>query len=229
MNKKIMLLALAAVSAAMFALPAAASATHAHIQTAGETFTVTVAPGTLTRTDGLHLTCTGGTGNGSFDLGSTTTGTVSLTFTGCKSAFGHCQTKGTPTGVIHTGTYVFHLITLPVDGAMAKAPGLLITPSGAAITPGQLLFSDFECVGSTVTVFGNGIIGTLDSACGGAASKTHTLTYGSSATGVQTDLTWTGVTYDLTSTFINASHITSSIDTEATITFPNKAQSIVCT
>lgn len=211
MNKKIMLLALAAVSAAMVALPAAASATPAHISQI-DTFTVTGGAGQLTRTDGTHVSCSGVGGSGSFET--TTTGKVSLTFTGCKNNLGfNCTTSPDTAGTITANNLPFHLITLPEAGGMPKKGGVLITPdpNQPEVTPGKRRFAQFACFGVTVTVFGNGIIGTLDPGCGASATSWE-LTFESSSTGHQTDQSWTGVTYALESSIGEGSHETSSID-----------------
>jgi hypothetical protein len=98
MSKKMIVLALAAVSAALFAMPAVASAQSWHLDTT-TTFSVSGAGGTLTSTAGLTITCAGTSGSGTFST--TTEGTVSLLFSGCKEAFSlPCTTAGQASGAV---------------------------------------------------------------------------------------------------------------------------------
>lgn len=225
MNKKIMLLALAAVSA-LFALPGVASATPAHLS-AAENFTVAGGAGTLTRTDGNTVSCTAVSGSGSLE--STTTGSVSLTFTGCKNNLGfNCTSGADVAGTITAPNLPVHLITLPESGGMPKAAGVLITPPTGASQPtaGKPLFAEFTCFGVPVKVFGNGIIGTSE--CGKTGTS-FPLNFASSSTGHQTDQLYTGTTYSLESKIgTNGAHETSSIDASATINFA-ASKTLTCT
>lgn len=228
MNRKIMLLALAAVSATMFALPTAASATDAHLS-AIEDFTISGGAGSLTRTDGQNVSCTGLSGSGSFET--TTTGTVSLTFSGCKNSLGlNCTTAPDGVGTITANSLPFHLITLPEEGGMPKKGGVLITPNPKEphVTPGKTRFAQFACFGVPVTVFGNGIIGTLDPGCAASATEWE-LTFESATTGHQTDQKWTGVTYTLESSINHEKHETSSIDNVTSKIKFAKSKTLTCT
>jgi outer membrane protein W len=217
MNKKIMMLALAAVSAAMFALPAVASAEHVHISAIGE-FGVTGGAGTLTRADGNNVTGTGVTGKGKFTT-TTTGGDLTLTFTGAKSSsLGvHCQTTTTPTGIIHTTELEFHLITVTKN-----VPGILITSNAGH-------FATFECAGATVSVTGPGILGELTKPKCGEKSVEATLSFAHEKTGTQKHTTWTGTKYDLESTIFGVK-ATSALDLTATIKFTDGvARELICT
>jgi hypothetical protein len=202
MSKKIMVLALAVVSAAFFALPAMASAEEIHWDTP-EAFNISGAGGELRAASEPTITCTTTTGTGKFDAGSTTTGTSALVFTGCHTAvFGitaSCKTtgEGEAAGKITTSG-AFHLITwsetTTQDAAKtidkdATKPAILLTPATTTIV----------CAGiSTITTHGN-VIGTITfPACGGSSNK---LELSFTATGtVQTHNVYTGVPTDLTAT-----------------------------
>ncbi len=225
MSKKMMLLALAVASAAMFALPTVASATEVHVSTAAVGWTAASEAGTTTvlkTSTNSTVTCTSATGSGQFDAGSTTTGTYHLLFHGCKNNLGLNCTSGTlSTGTI-TVTGSYHLITVA-----EKKPGILMTGSGTGVT--ETAFADFSCFGVTVQVFGNGIIGTITSPECGKASKTATLKWTSTAHGTQADIAYTGTNYDLKTKIGSGSHHeTSSMDAEATLTW-NTEQTLNCT
>jgi hypothetical protein len=216
MNKKLLSLALAAVSATMVALPAVASAEFVHIDKTGA-FTVSSGAGLLTRADGNNFSGTGITGSGSFTT--TTTGKATLTFSGAKSvSLGvHCQTKGTPTGVIHTTELEFHVITVTKN-----VPGILVTSNAGH-------FATYECAGAEVKVNGTGILGEITKpACGGKSTEA-TLSFSSPSAGTQKHTTWTGTTYDLESTVFGVK-ATSSLDLTATIKFNDGvARELICT
>lgn len=224
MSKKMMLLALSAVAAALFALPAVASATPAHIS-AAENFTVTKgavsALGLLETTGGEKVECAGGvSGTGTFE--NTTTGTITLEFSGCANA---CQSSaaegGTPVAnQIRTTALPFHLIT----GSTTNA-AILITPNAATG-----VFAHFNCAFGFVqrTVKGNGVIGTITSPnCGAAAAKTGVVKFEQTA-GVQKHTTYTGVTYGLTSGPPAGPFVPAGEQAEGQLHFAN-AKSIVCT
>jgi hypothetical protein len=186
MSKKMMLLALAAFSAALFALPAVASAQEIHMEPGnGESFTVTGGAGELRAESEPTITCEHVDGSGKFDAGSSTTGTIHLDFTGCHATvFGltaKCRTKLSALDNTITTEGTFHLIT-----TTAGTPDILVTPNPTEIV----------CAGiSNVTVTGT-VIGTITAPKCGESSKTMTMAF--SATGsTQNDLTYTGNTYDL--------------------------------
>ncbi len=207
MNKKMMLLALAAVSAAMFALPAMASAGTWHFEKVGGgipgTFTGTGPASELVATNGVTLKGTNLTVHGEFET--TTTGTITITFHGVTGLFGvHCQTAGQPTGTIVTTKLTFHLINLE-PSPNPKKPGILIT---ANHTTGN--FAHFECGGIKQTVAGNGIVGELvKPACGGTTTEPEFKFQKSTTLGIGhqtwTQVTTTGTFYDLTNGGVTAS------------------------
>ncbi len=200
MNKKMMLLALAAVSAAMFALPAMASAGTWHFEKAGgikvNTFTGTGGVSEWTTTNGLTLKATSTTVHGEFET--TTTGTITLTFHGFVGLFGvHCTTAGQPTGTVVSTKLTFHLVHL--EPAKNK-PGILITPNH---TTGNFLH--FECGGVKQTWAGNGLLGELvapSPPCGAETTAPEFKFQRSTTLGLGhqtwTQVTTTGTVYDLT-------------------------------
>jgi hypothetical protein len=239
MSKKTMVLALAVACAALFALPAAASAQswHNSISGAASNFSVSGKGGTLTSADGINVSCTGTSGSGSFST--TTEGTASLKFTGC-TAFGFaCNSPGAASGTISLSNS-FDAIE-PTKGASGITPGVLLTPDSSSVTEltpsgasaGKKFIVEFSCFLQSVKVYGNGVIGTIhspDPACG-VASHSYGLNFESSMQGHQKDLTWTGTTYDLISNS-SSSHPTASLDGTATLTYSASASqtgTITCT
>jgi len=109
MSKKIMLLALAAVSAAMFALPAAASAWET--DPAGVTFTgTTTKASTLTATGEPTISCIGNSHfSGSYKATSKTEGSITIDFTECHiNPFGitiACTTGSSGNTISSGGTF----------------------------------------------------------------------------------------------------------------------------
>jgi hypothetical protein len=213
MTKKMMLLALAVVSAVMFALPAVASAGSPLVECGGVAcgkFTSHGGTSVLSTTSGTTVTCTTNTGSGSFT--STTTGTIKLTFSGCKESIfsTSCNTSGQASGVVVTTESVFHTTYLTDD---KKTPGVLVTPGA------NEHFSSFECAGgfSNHVVKGNGVMGRLTAPpCGGtSATKSLTLSFEDTAHGAQTykQITGTGTIYDL-----NDNGTTASMEAEGTVT-----------
>jgi len=186
MSKKFMVLALAVVSAAFFALPAMASAQEIHLEPAEE-FNIKGEGGELRASGEPTITCTTTGGTGKYDTGSTTTGSSTLDFTGCHTAvFGFtasCKSEGAATaGTIASGG-TFHLITIS-----SGVPGVLLTTNETKIT----------CAGiRTITTSGN-VIGTITSPKCGESGKTLELSF--TATGsTQNHLSYTATQYDLVS------------------------------
>jgi len=191
--KKSLLLALAAVSAAILAVPAFASAQTAHLDSlAGSNFTVTGGSSTLNET-GSAVGVSGTAIDGSGTFTNTTTGTISLTFTNVtEGVFGtKCGStaQGHPesTGVVTTTELTFHLIMLATN-----KPGILITPNAATG-----VFAHFKCLGIEKTVTGNGIIGTIIEPACGVASTTAKIKFRKTANGHQEHTLYTGVSYTL--------------------------------
>jgi hypothetical protein len=184
MIKRMMPLALVAVSVAMCAVPALASAQEIHLEP-GEAFTISGAGGEFRASGEPTITCTSTGGSGSFNAGSTTTGGFTLHITGCHTAvFGFtasCKSEGEATaGTVHISA-TWHSIKY-----LGIFPGTLWTLSVTKIV----------CAGiSTITISGN-VIGTITSPKCGESSKTVTESF--TATGsTQNHLSYTGANYDL--------------------------------
>jgi|GEM_PF-1984922 len=181
MSKKMMLLALAV--AALFALPAAASATEAHV-TGITSFTGTGGPGSLKSTSEPEVTAIETHITGEFNSGSSTTGTISLDFTEAKAHFlgitTECHTAGLANGTIKT-TGTFHIITTSTN-----KPGILVTP----VTTTLICASAFR-----IEVSGN-VIGTITSPECGNSSNILAVSF-SSTGATQNDIEYTGTKYDL--------------------------------
>jgi hypothetical protein len=211
MSKKMMLLALAVVSATALALPAGASAIENHLLNVTK-FSGTVGAGTLTAAEEPVITCGDATNvnhvNGTVSAGGTT-GTLDMDFTGCHtSVFGFtaaCKTEGAPLNNTIKTSGIVHFVVLP-----KVTSAILVTPEHTTII----------CAGiSNTTVTGN-LIGTvLKPACGEASNK---MTIKFSATGaVQEHKEYTGVKYNLTaqtgtSGAIKEAGLSSEATTEAT-------------
>jgi hypothetical protein len=223
MSKKMMLLALAVACAAVFALPAAASAQTAHLS-ATTSFSVAGSGGTLTSHSGSSVVCTGTTGSGTFST--TTSGSATLQFSGCTSSGFSCSNTGTAGQIKVTNS--FNGIMVSAGTSTGKA-GILLTPTGSSTltSASTKLFTEFTCLGFiTISVYGNGVIGTIEESCS-TSSNTFKLIFESSETkGTQKDLEWTGVKYDLKND--QSGHPTSSLDGTATMTLP-AARQLHCT
>jgi hypothetical protein len=222
MSKKTMVLALAVVSAALFALPAVASAQSWHLS-ATTSFSVTGAGLNWSTTDGTTFACTSTTGSGTFST--TTEGSLSLIFHGCTlTGLGvSCTTPGQSAGTI-TVSHKF-------DGIMfaTNKPALLLTPTGSTeVTPGKTLTTEYTCFGVSTKVYGNGTIGTIHvpaNPCG-ATGATWGIQFEKSAHGQQKHKLWTGTEYDM---ITNASpHPTAALQGTATLHFP-ASRTLTCT
>jgi hypothetical protein len=227
MSKKIIILALAAAGVAAFALPATAMAEDLPVHLVGFTLNKELSidgggEATLRSSVGT-ANCTASSGKAI--LTSTTTGTLSLTFTGC-SAFGvPCHSSGQLGGTIVWTTLVFHLVTVEDRTTGATGPGLLVTPNVDA--GGNNHFVTIECPPFGIFVVrGNGVIGTLTKPACGQESTEATIQFipQAAAPTVQTHKTVVGTTveYNLT---VNGNE--SSLETEGTLT-GNKAK-LECT
>ena len=204
MSKKLMLLAAGALSALAFtALPSGAVAGEPHIkcETFPCTYTVEGSELRFSEHGGGTVWCTKEEGSGAITQSPTeptkaakesTTGTVELTFSGCKeqATIFHFACTGTgkeePSGQIRTGALVTHNIYLNEE----KKQGVLLT--GFSVT--------FTCAGGFArsTVTGN-LIGELHETKCGTATKTIKWNFTAPAHGTQTwrHITGTGTTYDL--------------------------------
>jgi hypothetical protein len=227
MSKKMIVLALSVVSAAMFALPAAASANFLHISNGTETFTIKGGTGTVSTASGTTIHCAEVTGSGKYET--TTTGTLQITLgpTCTTTLFGvtdHCQSEAqgaphnfaTETGIIRSTTLPFHLVT-----DENKVPALLLTPNASGA------FAHIECETTfgniSFTITGNGVLGKIKTPACGAKSKTSTLDMNATAHGVQELTKVTGVTYGGKKEGENA-----ALDVEATATYAGEP-TLTCT
>jgi hypothetical protein len=224
MSKKMMMLALAVVSAALFALPAVASAQSWHLSQT-TSFSVTGSGGNFSTSAGTTISCTSTTGAGSFST--TTEGSVSITFHGCLLAGlgAACTTPGQSAGTIAV-SYKFDAIMFATN-----KPALLLTQNGVSsteLTPGQKFVTEISCFGVSTKVYGKGSIATIHSpanACG-ATGSTWGINFEKSAHGVQKHQLWTGTAYD---TITNAaSHPTAALEGTSTMHFP-VARTLICT
>jgi len=233
MGRKILVLLLAVVGAALVVLPATASAQSWHIDKVTK-FSVEGVGGTLTG-GASSVTCTATGGFGSFST--TTEGTVDLLFLGCKeSILGMpCTTPGSSNGAIHT-TAKFDAIMV-VSSQSEKIPGILLTPdtsikptasSGSSELASLFQFTEANCLVYSFKVFGKGVIGTISTPSCSAPSGSKMSVSFSATGGTQNHLTWTGGAYDLRSTISPASHPTSGLDATAVMEFP-EVRSITCT
>ena len=223
--KKMILLALAAASVAMFALPAVASAGTWHALNAGA-FTGHGGTSELTTTAGNRVHCTGVTLAGSYDT--TTTGTLTLKFSTCVGPFNvHCQSAGAATGEIVTTTLPFHnviLDTTKVEEKDVHDPGVLITPGA------NEHFATFVCFGITTVVKGNGILGEITAPKCGESSTSATLSFaratsgGTPVAGHQkwTQVTTSGTTYGLNASVGGGAASPASMEGSGTVTFGNE-------
>ena len=190
MTKKIMLLALAVASVAMFALPAAASAQEIHLE--GVTsFSGTAGAGSLTAEGEPIITCSSADISGTISAGGTT-GSISLDFTGCHiepipGFTAKCRTGGSALDNTILSSGSFHLITIG-----SGVPGILVTPASTTI----------QCAGITNTITGGNVIGTIvDNGTSVTCTReskelvTHFVATGST----QEHKTYTGTTFTLTS------------------------------
>jgi len=182
MSKKMMLLALAVVSAAAFALPAGAPAAELHLTNVTK-FSGTFNGGTFTAQEEPTFECGGPNhAEGAVSAGGTT-GTISLDYTSCRAlGFFECH-SGATAGTIKTAS-TFHFITIN------SKPGILLTPE----------HTTFTCAGiaNTTTVTGN-LIGTITSPkCGGSSSE-MSISFNSNSGPTQEHKSYTGVSYNLTS------------------------------
>jgi hypothetical protein len=201
-------IALVAVCAAMFALPGVASAGTWHTGPLPLTFTASGGTSELLTLNADHTVasrvhCTSNSASGAYET--TTTGTATITFKGCTTSEGGggvaCTTNGQASGTIVTTALTFHNVMIH-----SNVPGILMTPG-----PGGV-FAHFVCgFIIPVTVEGNGVIGTITTACGTETSSTE-LKFGATATNTQqhTQITTTGTVYDLKKGTATATQISTS-------------------
>ncbi|HEU4705954.1 MAG TPA: hypothetical protein VFS64_02065 [Solirubrobacterales bacterium] len=225
MSKKLILLALAAVSAALFAMPAVAAAedeplhlnpTPSGAQTIDD---VTVGNPTLSTTTGETIECGTFHGTATFEAGGTT-GHIELTFSeDCRDpgTRATCNSPGAAAGVITTTELPFHQLTLP-----NSKPGVLVTPNAETG-----VFAHIECGFGIVrfTVSGNGLVGTItEPACGGR-SNMATIDFNATAHGVQEHTRVAGTTETYT---LRKGTVTAAEDATGTLTLSGESE-LQCT
>jgi hypothetical protein len=218
MKKRTIMFALAAVSAALFALPAVASAGEWKIDPANGVFPLnyTIAGGSTTLTAGQTVTCSSSTGSGKYTTA--TTGELTLTFHNCKTlGIFNCTSAGQPAGTIKTTALTTHNVKL--EPSPSTVTGVLITPNAGH-------FASFTCAGgiASVVVNGNGIIGEVTSPACNTASTTAVLDFTTSA-GVQKwmQITTAGTKFDLSASLNGGAAETAAQDGKGTVTFSQKA------
>lgn len=186
MSKKTTFFALVVASAGFFALPAGAFAQEIHFEPA-EAFSISSAGGELRAEGEYTFTCTETGGSGKFDTGSTTTGTITMDYTGCHtSLFGMtipCRSAGSAINSTIATSGTFHLITIG-----EKVPGVLLTTNELILE--GCYFGPLHFAGS--------MIGTVVSPKCGESSRAIVLSFGALGS-TQNHLTYTGVKYDLLS------------------------------
>lgn len=218
--KKPLMLALAAASVMMLALPAVASATlktwnmdwRSGDHTSPLTFTIqgTTVPRLKIHT-GDFVECSTVSGSGAYTT--TMAGVIKLVFTGCgiPDIGLSCKSGGT-NGVIETTVLTFHNIYSNLNGK--EGPAVLITPNGTH-------FASFACTlfgfGAHVKVAGTGVIGTVENCGTGTVSGTNKsfgINFQAAAAGTQTHTTAVGTpgTWDLTWSRNGAAPVTASLE-----------------
>ena len=180
--------------------------------TEGTGFEITGPKGELNTVGGKFVKCESASGGGEFK--DPETGTIELTFHGCKTTLNiPCTTPGAePSGTIQVGPLPFHLKTVDHEGQ--HKPGVLITPAEKN-EKGVGPFTEFKCsFAGTVKVKGNGIIGTITDPEEGVAQSTATVKFQEilneegEPTGVQTHQKVTNdeTSYHLESSFNGAEY-----------------------
>jgi len=229
MSKKMMLLALAVASAALFALPAFASAEEIHWDTS-TTFTGSGAAGALKAKGEPTIGCGSiDVTNGTVSAGGTT-GSMTLDFTGCSApnplgGTAPCKSKGAPLNNTIASKSTYHLITWK-NTPGAAFPAALVTVET----------TEFECSVfgfSIVTHVEGNVIGTITSpVCGGSSNKltlSFKETTDSSGNPTQEHELYTGHLYDLIGrTGAGGTPVTAALEGEVTLT-ENTAGTLTCT
>jgi hypothetical protein len=227
MKNRLIILALAAISAAFLVPPAVSSAAEWDIdsETGAPPMFTTAGGATKLSSSGfgafLPIECTTSTGIGKYTT--QTTASLTLTFTGCSQGGNSCTTSGQTAGTIKTTELVTHNIMIESTAQVAGGtPGLLFTPNSGHV-------GTFACGSSTFVVGGNGIIGDIGSLkCGGGFQKTATVTFATSSSGNQRykQVETAGASFDLTAT-TNLGTFTYGEDRIETMTF-NQGIKMTC-
>ena len=220
-----MLLALAAVSAVLFALPAVASAAEWTLEPGNQNFSASSVGGTTLTTNANEeeVNCTGSTGNGTVNAAGTG-GTIELTFTGCKSLGTNCTTAGKTAGTITTTTMDWTSVYLTHN---KTTPGIKLEGTTEGAKHGHI--ATFKCGFGLVTIEVEGsVIGHVEEECDEKVRKEFLINFESVERGVQKYMqnTATGTKTDLTA-WRNGAHRTASQDGTGKITL-EKESTIHC-
>lgn len=226
MKNRIAPICLAAIVAALFALPASASAGEwKAVPGGGYPLGIKAVAGVtkLTGKGSVVIECSSATGTGQYS--SATTGSLTFTLNGCVDLPSKvsCASAGQAAGTIVTETLPFHN---PYLKPSKTTPGMLLTPNLGG-------FAVFQCGFSVkFEVEGNGIIGDLTSPKCGETSTTATVDWESSAEATQKWMTITedpklGV-WDSKMRINGGSSFTSSLDADVTLTYAENT-TVSCT
>jgi hypothetical protein len=226
MKHRTVTICLAAIAAALFVLPASASAGEwKAVPASGKYPLLITAKAGVTKLTGLGsvvIECSSLTGSGQYS--SATTGVLTFTLHGCVDLPSKvsCATAGQPAGTIAMNTMPFHN---PYLEPSKTTPGMLLTPNIGG-------FAVFKCGSTTFEVEGNGLIGDLTSPKCGGTSTTATVDWESSSEATQKWMTITkdpklGV-WDAKMRINGGSSFTASLDTDATLTYAENT-TVSCT
>jgi hypothetical protein len=211
MTKLKMLFSLAA-AAALLILPTSASAGGPQFDPSGNWFVTEGGTFVLAAEGQPTITCTGPNQQaGTFNVGSSTAGEISLTLTNChRTTFGvtsECRTTGSALGSIVLKPIPFQTV---YTTAGASKPGILLTFPKVTIECKNLV--SMELTGS--------LMGTVTAPeCGKSSSKG---TFSFTATGFkqnQMQITGTGTFYDLQLRTVSGAWNTAAVTTTAPVTF----------
>jgi hypothetical protein len=215
MSKKTMLLALAAIGAVVFVLPAAASANWG-VTPGNAAFTGTGPAGSIFVGGEPTLKCEGpNTAVGQYD-GSGTTGSFSVDYTKCSTTIIFrfpCSNTASPSSETVATKGTFHNVTIT-----GGKRGVLVTPENTVIK--------CESVGNAITVSGS-IIGEVTAPTGACPVKTKTigLKFGvSSGSQVHKTVDGSGTEYDPSSTTSGGSAATAATEGSVTNTFKEPSE-----
>lgn len=228
MNKRFMLLA-ASCGLTIFALAVLPAFASAGEYTADCEFgapspcnaTITGGISELINTSIEGVSCTAFSGATNVTSGSST-GTIELTFTGCRETITgfkfSCTSAGASSGQIKTGSMVYHNVNLE---DISAAPGILIT--GVNMT--------FVCAGfAKKTVTGNVLGRYVIPECGSFRGST-TVTFGRTSPGDQTykQVTTSGTIFDLISNNDSGgTYFTTSLTGTGTISYMSNWVKLTC-
>jgi hypothetical protein len=211
MSKKMMLLALSAISAALLVVPAAASAGGYTVHPGGKaTSSIHGGAGYLSTVGGDTINCTTTTGSAAYNAAGTG-GTMTLLFHGC-NAFGfscNSTSPAQPAGTIETTPLTFTNVLLDHN----KKLGVTVTGTSGVL-------AHISCPFTTITVTGS-ILGEVENlACNAPTTKTINLAFRSNPHGVPqyTKVTETNAAEQLTSTK-NGTPSAAAMNTTGTATF----------